>query len=146
MKLLNSLKDNNTWKIVELPPNKRVIGCKWVYKTKFNPDGSLDKYKARLVTKGYTQVEGMDYTETFAPVSWMTTLRTLLAWAIYQKWHLHQMDVQNAFLHGDHEEEVYMKIPQGIEITNNTTNKNLFYKLEKTFMVSNKPLGRGSIN
>lgn len=90
---LKSLKGNQTWKNVELPEGKRAIGNKWVYKTKFNSDGSLERYKARLVTKGYNQVEGIDYTDTFVPVSRMTTLRTIIALAAQNKWHLHQMDV-----------------------------------------------------
>lgn len=90
-KELTALKENNTWKIVELPNGKRAIGCKWVYKTKFNPDGSIEKHKARLIAKGYTQIEGIDYNDTFAPVSRMTTLRTLVAYATSKKWHLVKM-------------------------------------------------------
>lgn len=76
-KKLKALKENNTWEIVELPEGKREIGNKWVYKTKFNSDETLERYKVRLVAKGYNQVEGIDYTDTFALVSRMTTLKNL---------------------------------------------------------------------
>lgn len=78
---IKALKQNNTWEIVEIPKETKTISCKWVYKTKLQADDTLDKYKARLVAKGYNQAEGIDYTETFAPVSRMTTLRALLSLA-----------------------------------------------------------------
>lgn len=113
---LTSLEVNNTWEVTELPSHKRAIGCKWLYKTKFNADGSLDKYKARLVILGNHQRPGEDYHQTFAPVAKMTTVRALLAIAALKQWEVHQMDVKNAFLHGDLEEDVYMKLPQVILI------------------------------
>ena len=84
-----------------------------MYRTKFNSDGSVDRHKARLVAQGFTQEYGVDYKETFAPVAKMTTLRVLLSVAINNGWSLSQMDVKNAFLHGDIEEEVFMKLPPG---------------------------------
>ena len=110
---LRALEANGTWELTSLPPGKRAIGCKWVYRTKFKSDGSLDKFKARLVALGYRQKFGIDYSETFATVAKMITVRTLLAVASVKNWHLHQMYVSNAFLHGDLKEEVYMTLPPG---------------------------------
>jgi len=111
---LLALKENNTWDIVPCPPNVRPIGCKWVYSIKLNSDGTLDRYKARLVVLGNKQEYGVNYEETFAPVAKMTTVRTIIAIAASQNWPLHQMDVKNAFLHGDLKEDIYMKPPPGL--------------------------------
>ncbi|KAK3035428.1 LOW QUALITY PROTEIN: hypothetical protein RJ639_032853, partial [Escallonia herrerae] len=112
-KEISALEANNTWTLMPLPSEKRAIDSKWVYKVKFHPDGTVERYKAQLVAKGYTQIEGLDFHETFAPVAKLVTVQCLLAIASIKKWELHQLDVNNAFLHGDLEEEVYMKIPQG---------------------------------
>ncbi|CAN1850045.1 Retrovirus-related Pol polyprotein from transposon TNT 1-94 [Linum perenne] len=110
---LAALEKNHTWEVVPRPVGATIIGSKWVYTTKFNPDGSLARYKARLVAQGFRQQYGVDYDETFAPVAKMQTVRTLLALASQRHWPLLQLDVKNAFLHGDLKETVYMACPPG---------------------------------
>jgi len=100
--------------LVPLPPGKIVVGCRWVYKIKTHSDGSIERYKARLVAKGYSQQYGMDYEETFASVVEMTTICTLIVVASIRQWYVSQLDVKNAFLNGDLQEEVYMAPPPGI--------------------------------
>ncbi|KAL0541828.1 hypothetical protein IC582_021892 [Cucumis melo] len=110
---LQALEKTHTWDYVDLPPGKRPIGCKWIYKIKTHSDGTIEHYKARLVAKGYSQEYGIDYEEIFAPVARMTSVRSLLAVAVAKQWPLLQMDVKNAFLNGTLSEEVYMKPPPG---------------------------------
>ncbi|KAL0385511.1 UNVERIFIED_CONTAM: Copia protein [Sesamum radiatum] len=110
---LQALEQNETWKLTSLPPGKRAIGSRWVYKLKLNPDGSVNRYKARLVAKGYSQIEGVDYTDSFSPVAKNVTVRIFLSIAAAYSWPLHQLDVNNAFLHGFLDEEVYMSPPDG---------------------------------
>jgi len=109
---LTALMENHTWDVVPLPSHRKPIGCKWVYKIKFKSDGSIERYKARLVAKGFTQREGFDYHETFSLVAKEVTIRSFLSVAAIHNWSLHQMDVHNAFLHGDLDEEIYMDLPQ----------------------------------
>ena len=116
---LDTLSKNHTWDLVTLPPRKSVVGCKWIYKIKIRSDGSIERYKARFVVKGFTQEHGIDYEETFAPVARISSVRTLLAIAAASKWDIFQMDVKNAFLNGDLSEEVYMQPPPGLSVDSN---------------------------
>ncbi|KAL0412223.1 UNVERIFIED_CONTAM: Retrovirus-related Pol polyprotein from transposon RE1 [Sesamum latifolium] len=108
---LTALERNQTWEIVDLPKGTKAIGSKWVYKVKLKPDGSIDRYKARLVAKGYNQVEGVDYFDRFSPIAKAVTVRILLALVAGSGWAIHQVDINNAFLHGLLEEDIYM-LPQ----------------------------------
>lgn len=110
---LEALETNETWEITDLPKGKHVIGCKWLYRIKYRPDGTVERYKARLVVLGNRQRYGVDYDQTFAPVAKMATVRSLLAVASVKHWHIEQMDVKNAFLHGSLDETVYMQMPPG---------------------------------
>jgi hypothetical protein len=124
-----TLDANATWELVALPKDKKAIGCKWVYKVKHNADGSVSRFKARLVAKGYAQTYGIDYQETYSPITKMITVRVIIAMAAAKGWSLHQMDVKNAFLHGDLQEEVYMEQPPGYV---DQINPNLVCRLKKT--------------
>eukprot|EP00253_Pinus_taeda_P015569 PITA_15569 len=108
-----SLLANDTWDLVPLPKGRKLVRCKWVDRTKYGPDGKVDKHKDRFVAKGFSQVEGIDYTETFSPVAKMNSVHLVLSLAASFKWEVHQMDVKSAFLHGDAHEEIYMEQPIG---------------------------------
>ena len=110
---LDALHKTGTWDLVDLLSKKSAIGCKWVYKTKTRTDGIIDRYKDRLVAKGFTQEYGIDYDETFAPVARLSSARTIITVSAARKWPLFQMDVKNTFLNGELSEEVYMKFPPG---------------------------------
>ena len=114
-KEMKSLIDNKVWELTTLPPTKKAIGCKWVYKVKTNSDGSIKRYKARLVARGFDQRFGSDYDETFCPVVRLESLRTLIALSTQLGLELHHVDVHTAFLNGILHEEVYMKQPIGYE-------------------------------
>ncbi|XP_020879598.1 uncharacterized protein LOC9311760 [Arabidopsis lyrata subsp. lyrata] len=110
---IGAFERTHTWSVCSLPQGKKPVGCKWIYTVKLKADGSLERYKARLVAKGYTQKEGLDYVKTFSPVARMATVKFLLYVAAPRKWFLDQLDVSNAFLNGDLQEEIYMVLPPG---------------------------------
>ncbi|BAB90546.1 putative rice retrotransposon retrofit gag/pol polyprotein [Oryza sativa Japonica Group] len=111
----NALIKNDTWHLVPYEKGQNIIGCKWVYKVKRKADGTLDRYKTRLIAKGFKQRYGIDYEDTFSPVVKAATIRIILSIAVSRGWSLRQLDVQNDFLHGFLEEEVYMQQPPGFE-------------------------------
>jgi len=106
---------NSTWELVPRPPRANVVSGKWIFKHKFKADGSLERYKARWVLRGFTQRPGIDYTDTFSPVVKPATVRTVLSLALSRRWPIHQLDVKNAFLHGTLSETVYCVQPSGFE-------------------------------
>ncbi|CAL2241016.1 unnamed protein product [Prunus armeniaca] len=125
---ITALEQNHTLTFTSLPYGHKPIGCKWVYKIKHRSDGTIERYKARLMAKGYTQQEGLNYHETFSPTAKLVTIRCLLAIAAARHWPLHQLDVQNAFLHGHLDEKVYMLPPPGFR----RQGENLMCRLNKS--------------
>lgn len=113
---MKSLRENDVWDLVRLPPGRKAVGSKWVFKQKTGADGSVQRHKARLVAQGCTQKYGKDYDETFCPVMRQESLRLLLALSVKHGLKLHQVDVATAFLNGTLEEEVFMKQPEGFEV------------------------------
>ncbi|GKB99788.1 zinc finger, CCHC-type containing protein [Tanacetum coccineum] len=116
---IGSIMENNTWVLSDLPPGCKPLGCKWIFKRKMKVDGTIDKFKARLVIQGFRQKEGIDYFDTYAPVARITTIRLLLALAAIHNLVIHQTDVKTAFLNGDLDEEVYIKQPEGFVMPGN---------------------------
>ena len=110
-----SIMKNDVWDVVPRPERKSVVTSKWIYKIKHAADGSIEKYKARFVARGFSQKEGIGYEETFTPVARYTSIRAIMALAAKLGWKLHQMDVKTAFLNGVAEEEVYVEQPLGFE-------------------------------
>ena len=104
---------HNTWELVPLPKGRKPVGSKWVFKIKEKADGSIERYKARIVAQGFSQKPHLDYTETFAPVAKFASLRSILAISAIEDLELHHMDVSSAFLNGDLDEEIYMSQPEG---------------------------------
>ena len=126
---MNSMTSNRVWDLVELPNGVKVVGCKWVFKTKNDSPGNIERHKARLVAKGFTQREGIDYTETFSPISKKDSLRIIMALVVHFDFDLLQMDVRTTFLNGNLEEEVYMKQLEGFS---SSEGEHLVCKLKKS--------------
>ncbi len=124
----NVLLANQTWSLVPPAPHLNVVGSKWVFKLKQREDGMIERYKARLATKGFNQQQGIDFDETFSPVVKPTTIRTVLSLAVSRAWPIRQLDVKNAFLHGTLQ-EVYLTLPPGFADRNFP---NSLCKLKKT--------------
>lgn len=122
-----SLIHNKTWVLCKLPPNRKTISCKWVFKLKRKANGDIEKYKARLVARGFTQEKGFDFNETYSPTARLTTFRVLMSMANHFGYFVHQMDVKCAFLNGSIQEEIYMEQPEGFVKDNS-----LVCKLERS--------------
>jgi hypothetical protein len=110
---LSSMSSNGVWDLVEIPDGAKRVGCKWVYKTKYDSKGKIERFKARLVAKCFTQRKGIDYTETFSPVSKKDSFQIVMVLVAHYDLELHQMDVKTAFLNGGLQENVYMAQPEG---------------------------------
>ena len=120
---------NEAWDLVVLSAGRKPIGNKWVFKKKTNAEGKVEKYKARLVAKGYSQVSGIDFGDIFSLVAKVTSIRLLLSVAAAFDFEVEQLDVKTTFLHGDLEEEIYMKQPEGFAVKGK---KELVCKLKKS--------------
>lgn len=116
-----ALQDQHTWILVPPPKYYKPLGCKWMFHTKFNMDGSIARYKARLVSQGYNEIEGIDYMKTFSPVAKHTIARLLITITAYYKWAISELDVSNAFLHGELQERLFMKQPPNFSHQNSAT-------------------------
>ena len=111
----SSIMTNDAWEVVPRPQDRSDVGSRWIYKIKYVADGSIEKFKARFVAKGYAQKEGIDYEESFAPVAHYTSIKSVISLAAQMGWEIHQMDVKTTLLKGVIEEEVYMEQPEGFE-------------------------------
>ena len=112
----HSIMKNDVWEIVLRPEGKSVVTSRWLYKLKHAANGSAEKYKARFVVRGFSQIEGVDYDEIFASVARYTSIKALISIAVEVGWKIHQMDAKTAFLNGIIQEEIYVAQPQGFEI------------------------------
>ena len=113
---LDSLKEMKTWRIAPRPTERKVVGCKWVFRHKMDGEGRIVRFKARLVAKGYSQQPGLDFTDTYAPVTRLESIRLLLGIAAQNDWEIRQIDVKTAYLYGDLDEEIFMEPPEGLRI------------------------------
>lgn len=113
---MSMIKKNKTWELVDKPEDRKIIGVKWVFRTKLNAYCSVNKYKAILVVKGYAQIFGVDYSETFAPVSRLDTIRLVLVVAAQKGWKVFQLNLKSTFLHGVLQEEIYVEQSEGFVV------------------------------
>lgn len=125
---MKALEKNGTWEMTDLPKGKLLVGCMWVFIIKLNSDGSLERYKARLIAKEFTQTYEVDYQETFAPVVKLNTIQMLIPVAVNLEWPLFQLDIKNAFLNRELEEKVYRDVPLDFE----EKFREKIYKLKKS--------------
>ena len=126
----HSIMKNDVWDVVPRPEGKSVVASKWIYKIKHNANGIIENYKVIFVAHGFCQKEGIDYEDTFAPVSRYTSIRTILSLDVVMKWKVHQMDVKIKLLNGVVEEEVYVEQPLGFE----THDKQTRVQVEESFV------------
>ena len=125
---IEAIEKNSNQQLMELPPGGKKIGVKWVYQTKSNENGEVYKYKARLVAKGYSQQHGIDYSEVFAPVARLDTVRLVVSLVAKKQWQIYQLDVKSAFLHGKLSEDVFVEQPPGYVVKGE---EQKLYKLKK---------------
>lgn len=141
---MGSLEETGTWTVCELSPGKHPVGCKWINTIKYNHDGTIERHKSRLVSMGYTQLECLDYLDTFSPVAKIGTLRLLIRLAAAKNWSITQLDISNAFLNGDLDEEIYMKLSPGYEeLTGKSFLQILFANSTSLYTVLRRPLDNG---
>ena len=114
----HALDKTHTWDLVTLPHGKILVGCRWIYKIKTKSNGFMNRYKAHLVTRGFTQEYGTDCEETFTPIAHLTSIQSLLTAGVSKHWDMWKMDVKNAFLNGNLHDEVYLKPPPGYPSSN----------------------------
>ncbi|KAI0991228.1 hypothetical protein K3495_g16959, partial [Podosphaera aphanis] len=130
---MSSFAENNVWDIVQRPPGRKIVGGKWVCKIKRNAHGEIERYKARYVAKGFSQIHGLDYEETFAPVVRFDSLRLLLAISASKCWKPRQLDIKTAFLYGILDEDIYMELPEGYRVENHVAKlKRCIYGLKQS--------------
>ena len=131
----SSIIQNDVWEVVPRPIDRTVVGSHWIYKIKNNLDGAIKKYKARFMAKGFSQKEGIDYEETFAPIARYTSIRAAISLAAQMGWQIHQMDVKTTFLNGELKEEVYIEQLEGFVAHRKETHvcrlKKALYKLKQ---------------
>ncbi|GJW85690.1 zinc finger, CCHC-type containing protein [Tanacetum coccineum] len=139
---MDSIKGNNTWVLTDLPPGYRPLGCKWIFKRKLKVDGTVEKFKERLVIQIFKQKSGIVYFDTYTPVAHISNIRLLIAMALIHSLIIHQMDVKTAFLNEELEEEFYMNQPLGFILPGN---ENKVCKLVKSLYELNNASGKGVI-